>query len=91
VSDDSGVWAVLDDWAYKPVLVTRETAQTVWYRDRDCERKTLNALAWRGTKERAEALSQKLRSARNEQNRRKTEANIWFDRRVKELMETSGE
>jgi len=92
VSDDSEVWAVLDDRDYKPVMVTRETAKAVWYLD--CHRgecRTLKALPWRGGKEQAQALAHKLKSARGEKERRQTEARIWFDRRAKELMETSGE
>jgi hypothetical protein len=92
VSSNNEVWAVLDDWEYRPVMVTRETAQLVWYLD--CphgERKTLKALPWRGGKEQAQALAHKLKSARAEKGRRQTDACIWFYQRVKELTETSGE
>lgn len=85
------VWAILDNYFYTPVEVTRETASTTFYRqwnnDRTQfqERKTHSAFTWRGTEEAAHKLSAQLTSACAEKNRRIMAANEWFRKRVAEL------
>lgn len=84
-------WAVLDDYGYTPVEVTRETASTVFYKvwnqqgTAAIERKTLSALRWRGPEADARRLSGQMKSAKAERDNRVRRANDWFRARVAEL------
>ena len=95
MEENEGVWAIMDDYRFRPIEVTRETAATVFYKQWNAdhtkfiERRTQSAIAWRGSKLEAESLSEKLLSVRAERDRRQREATNWYRKRLAELTSDS--
>ena len=85
-------WALLDNYNFEPVQVIKTTAQMTTYRERLWDGSYRNTRAYSSkimggnfTEEQAKRISEQLKSAQAERDRRIREARVWFENRKAEL------